>query len=331
MKLIRFSAISASLCCMIVPVHTTALEKVEANDLVELFEKLGGKHPGFRKAHARGVCGAGIFTPNTSKQTLRYFNDAKLLSQGELPVSLRFSLGGANPSADERVPGTRGAGLQISLPDGSQHVFTGNNFPVFAGKDPETFFGFLSTFLPSENGIADPSKTTEFIKNNPSVLPHVMWQQSAETPASYGNTAFFGLHTFYYNSGKDDKTKFRWHLKPDLGVKTLNKQEAATRKTSFLAARLAEQLAVQEVSFTLNVSIGKEEDSDIDPSSQWPENRTSVSLGKITLNQSGGDACKNTNFDPNLLSAGFEPSADPILKIRSPAYAISFGKRLSNQ
>ncbi|MFT6269434.1 MAG: catalase, partial [Alphaproteobacteria bacterium] len=37
------------------------------------------------------------------------------------------------------------------------------------------------------------------------------------------------------------------------------------------------------------------------------------------------------NFDPNILSAGFTPSADPVLRMRSPAYAISFGKRLSNQ
>jgi catalase len=331
MKLPYPSVVAASLCFMIAALPSSAQSKVEAIDLVELFEKLGGKHPGFRKAHARGVCGAGVFTPDTSKQTLRHFTDAKLLSQGELPVAFRFSLGGADPNGDERTPGTRGAGIQISLPDGSKHIFTGNNFPVFAGKDPETFFGFLSTFLPTHSGVPDPSKTAEFIKNNPSVLPHVMWQKSAETPASYGNTAFFGLHTFYYNNPKNDKTKFRWHLQPELGVKTLNKKEAETKKTAFLATRLAEQLAVQEVSFSLNVSIGQEKDSDIDPSNQWPDDRTIVSLGKITVNQSGGDACKNTNFDPNMLSTGFEPSADPVLRMRSAAYAISFGKRLGNQ
>jgi catalase len=46
---------------------------------------------------------------------------------------------------------------------------------------------------------------------------------------------------------------------------------------------------------------------------------------------SGGDACTIINFDPNVMSAGFLPSDDPVLKMRSPAYAISFGKRLSNQ
>jgi hypothetical protein len=40
---------------------------------------------------------------------------------------------------------------------------------------------------------------------------------------------------------------------------------------------------------------------------------------------------KNTNFDPNMMSAGFTPSADPVLRMLSPAYAISFGKIVSNQ
>jgi catalase len=35
--------------------------KIEANDLVEMFENLGGKHPGFRKAHAKGLCASGTF------------------------------------------------------------------------------------------------------------------------------------------------------------------------------------------------------------------------------------------------------------------------------
>lgn len=80
-------------------------------------------------------------------------------------------------------------------------------------------------------------------------------------------------------------------------------------------------------------SLGEAEDSDIDPSQQWPSERPQVALGTVTVTvkTSGGDGCKNTNFDPNMMSAGFTPSADPVLRMRSPAYAISFGKRLSNQ
>jgi catalase len=300
---------------------------VQAIDLVNMFEKLGGKHPGFRKAHAKGVCASGMFVPSPNK----HFIDAALLSSGELPVTMRFSVGGAYPSSDEKAPGTRGMGMQIKLPNGSLHTFTGNNFPVFAGKDPETFLGFLSTLVPDENGKTDPAKTMAFIQQNPSVQANAMWNQTAKTPASYANTAFFGIHTFYFEQSDGQKTKFRWDIQPSLGVKTLEKDEAAKMPTEFLADTLGQQLKDETVSFTIMASLGEAEDSDIDPSQQWPSERPQVVLGTVTVKTSGGDACKNTNFDPNMMSAGFTPSADPVLRMRSPAYAISFGKRLSNQ
>lgn len=306
-------------------------KNVQATDLVEIFEKLGGKHPGFRRAHAKGLCTSGSFVPSQDPETLKYFDSAPLLTNGELPVSMRFSLGGANPSADERAPGTRGAGMQIKLPDGSLHVFTGNNFPVFAGKDPETFFGFLSTLLPDESGKYNPQNTGKYIMENPSVQAHAAWQQSAQTAASYANTEFFGLHTFFYNQGKDNQTKFRWHLTPDLGVKTLSKEEAAKKPEEFLEKTMMDQLEASKVSFTMHVSIGEDGDTDVDPSTQWSAERTKVPLGQIILTNAGGKDCNNTNYDPNMLSKGFSPSADPVLRMRSPAYAISFGKRLSNQ
>ncbi|MEQ3514510.1 catalase family peroxidase [Pseudoalteromonas sp. BZB3] len=300
---------------------------VSANEFIQLFEKLNGKHPGVRKAHVSGVCAIGEFQPNTQ---INLFKNAPLLSSGALPVTIRFSMGGGNPIADERTTGTRGMGMQINLPGGARHIFTGNNFPIFAGKDPETFFGFLSTLLPDESGKRDPKKTQEYIKNNPSVQGNVAWNAQAKTPASYANTEFFGLHTFFYGNGAE-QVKFRWQLTPDLGVKTLSKEQAQQLKSTFLADKLANQLTQGTVSFTLNAVIGEKQDVVNNPSVQWPADRTQVALGKVVLKQSGGDACTPINFDPNVISQGFTASDDPVLKMRSMAYAISFGKRLSGQ
>jgi catalase len=57
-------------------------KKVQATDLVDIFEKLGGKHPGFRKAHAKGLCATGTFEPSASE----HFKGAALLENGNLPV-----------------------------------------------------------------------------------------------------------------------------------------------------------------------------------------------------------------------------------------------------
>jgi catalase len=324
------SSIAASLIVLGAAASSDAIaadKEVQAADLVEIFQKLGGKHPGFRKAHAKGLCASGTFVPSPNK----HFEGAALLSNGTLPVAMRFSVGGANPNSSEKAPGTRGLGMQIKLPDGGVHTFTGNNFPVFSGKDPETFFGFLSTLLPDENGKTDMAKMMAFIQANPSVQANAMWNQTAKTPASYANTAFFGLHTFYFDTASGQKTKFRWDIQPSLGVHTLEKDEADKMPTEFLDDAFAKQLKDETVSFSIMASIGEAGDSDIDPSQQWPSERPQVTLGTVTVSTSGSDECKNTNFDPNRMSPGFTPSDDPILRMRSPAYAISFGKRLSNQ
>lgn len=236
-----FITLSISACLLISGAVTSSNvvandKPAQANDVVEMFEKLGGKHPGFRKAHAKGMCASGTFVPSPNK----HFSGAALLSNGELPVSMRFSLGGADPSSDEKAPGTRGLGMQIKLPNGSLHTFTGNNFPVFAGKDPETLLGFLSTLAPDENGNTDPAKTMAFIQQNPSVQANVMWDQTAKTPASFANIAFFGIYTFYFEPSNAQKTKFRWEIQPSLGVKTLEKEEAAKMPTAFLADTFAQ-------------------------------------------------------------------------------------------
>ncbi|GGD59849.1 catalase family peroxidase [Lacimicrobium alkaliphilum] len=300
---------------------------VQANDFINLFEKLSGKQPGIRKAHARGLCATGTFIPEQNAQ----FPSAPLLSGEELPVVMRFSVGGGNPGADERAPSTRGMAMQITLPGGSRHIFTGNNFPVFAGKDPQTFFGLLSTFLPDEQGNRDPQKTMQYAEENPSVKANLAWQQAAKTPASYANTDFYGLHTFFYALEDETPTKFRWHLVPDLGVKTLTEEQAQAKDNGFLAETIKQQLAESTVSYSLMATIGEPEDTNIDPSVQWPEDREQVRLGTVKLASAGGEQCTPINFDPNVLSAGFSPSDDPVLRMRSAAYAISFGKRLSGQ
>jgi catalase len=210
-------------------------------------------------------------------------------------------------------------------------MFTGNNFPVFAGKDPETFYGFLETLLPDASGNTDPGRVARYVQAHPSVQANAAWRQSARTAASYANTEFFGLHTFHYVGRQDAVTRFRWHLVPDLGVAYLEPADANALPAAFLADTLTRQLDAGKVSFTLEAIIGEAGDTDIDPSQQWPPDRARVTLGEVIVTGAGGDDCRGINFDPNLLSNGFKPSEDPVLRLRSAAYAISFSKRLNGK
>jgi catalase len=309
-----------------------APESVTANDFIELFAKLGGAHPGMRKAHAKGVCAAGSFQATSAASE---YSSSILFSEEStsdaLPALIRFSLGGPNPTADERTPGTRGVGIQLTLADGSKYNITGNNTPVFTGKNPETFFGFLETLLPDENGKPNPAKTGAYIAANPSVQPALAYARSNPAPASFARSDYFGIHTFFFENDQGEQTKFRWHLSPDAGVLGLTAEETESLPAEFLEDRLKEEIAQGNVSFTLTAAIGNEEDSVIDPSQQWPEERPVIELGTLTITSAGGEACVNTNFDPNVVASGIKTSDDPVLKMRTPAYGISFGKRLSNQ
>lgn len=41
-----------------------------------------------------------------------------------------------------------------------------------------------------------------------------------------------------------------------------------------------------------------------------------------------GAECEPLNFDPMVMADGIQATEDPVLKFRSPAYAVSFVKRL---
>jgi catalase len=302
-----------------------------AADFIEVFEKLGGKHAGFRKAHAKGVCATAVFEPS---REAKYFKNAPLFGQDSLPAIVRFSIGSANPSADERIPGARGMGMQIKLPDGSAHTITGNSTPVFSGKDPETFLGFLRTLVPDDSGQVNYAQVGAYVAANPSVQASTMWARTTPAPTSYANTPYFGLHTFFFEDPQTKETfKYRWQLSPTLGDIGLTAEQTANMPAIFLADKIKAQVADRDmkVSFTLRATIGQEADTNVDPSDVWPADREQVTMGSVTITEVGGLACDKLNFDPNILSSGFTPSADPVLRMRSPAYGISFGKRLTNQ
>ena len=77
--------------------------------------------------------------------------------------------------------------------------------------------------------------------------------------------------------------------------------------------------------------MGEVGDPEDNPTLLWPKERREIKAGTLTISsampQKGAD-CEKINFDPLVMSDGIAPTIDPILLFRSPAYAVSFGKRL---
>ncbi len=299
----------------------------QATDFIDVFAKIFGEHKGARKGHAKGFCVAGTFTGDPKRATL---SSSALFSGAEYPLVGRFSMAGGNPQAPENGRSPRGLAVQIQLPDGSRQQLALLSTPVFGAKDPNSFLGLLRASIPGPDGKPDLNKIKAYRAAHPDTQPQAQYLANTPPPASYATTYYYGLHTFFLN--KDgQQTAVRWQLKPTDGVKGLSAAEISAKPTDFLQQRLTERLAKGPVEFEWQLVKAQAGDDLLDPSKAWPDNRPLLRAGTIRLTAAGGEACTALNFDPNVLSSGISPSADPILQMRSPAYAISFGKRLSGQ
>lgn len=302
---------------------------VEAGDFINAFQEIFGEQPGVRKAHAKGVCAAGEFIP--SPEAMNHF-DAALLSEKTIPVVYRFSLSGGNPAVPDNAPtAARGLAAQFNLPGGGNHMIASVHTPIFSAKNPENFLGLLKASIPGTDGKPDPEKVKAFRDAHPDTQLLPKWIAENPPPYSFNTARYHGIHTFFLTNKAGENTKIRWHLEPKDGVKGLSSEELAEKNDNFLNDRLAQRLSTGPVEFDWIVSLGEKEDSETDPTSMWPSERKKINIGTLRIVSSGGDSCANINFDPNILSRGFSASDDPILKIRSAAYAISLGKRLSGQ
>ncbi len=297
-------------------------------DFIDAFRALSGEHKGVRKGHAKGVCAEGEFVASE----LAHQRFAGPLFSGQaIPAQLRFSMAGGNPRVPDNTRSPRGLAAQFQLPDGSLHHIATLTTPVFGAKDPDSFLGLLRAQRPGPDGKPNAEQVAAYRAAHPDTRPQAEWLASNPPPWSYATATYHGLHTFYLQTRQGEKLKVRWHLQPQDGEKGLSAAEIADAPADFLPQRLAERLRQGPVRFDWIMVFGEAEDSDDDPSRPWPAARPVLKIGTLSIRQSGGEACTPINFDPNVMSAGFSAGNDPILRMRSPVYAVSFGQRLSGQ
>lgn len=307
----------------------SAAEQVTPNQFIDVFAKIFGEHKGERKGHAKGFCAVGSFQ---ALPDAKNFSSVAWLSGETVPVTARFSMAGGNPKAPENARSPRGLGLQLKTANGQIQHFAMLTTPVFGAKDPENFLGLLQTQIPDPaTGKPDMAKIQAFRAAHPDTQPQAEYLAKNSPPWSYATTPYFGIHTFFIKDNSGVEQKVRWQFVPKDGVKGLTEAEIKAPPTEFLQQRLAERLAKGPTQWTMQLVLGEAGDTETDPSVLWPKERKTLDIGLLSITEQGGEACTGVNFDPNVLSSGLRASSDRVLQMRSPAYAISFGKRLTNQ
>jgi len=311
-----------------------AQDQPDPAQVVDTLEKLGGVHKGLRRNHARGSCAVGSFVGTPEGRKL---SSSAVFSGKDVPVIARFSVAGPNPDQPDAAKGPRGLALQFKLPKDELQQTAMINVPIFPVSTPQGFYESLLINLPDPaTGKPDPEKGKQFVGNHPEAKPFLDYMGSHNAPPAYTETIYRSLSAYKFINGKTE-TWVRWRFEPVDGEKFLTEDEIKAAPHDFLDQRLTERTKKGPVKFTMVAIIGQPDkgDSIKDPSSPWPKDRKEVKVGTLTLTKGGQDAkgtCEDINYDPNVASAGIEPSSDDqILQYRSSAYAESFTRRESEK
>ena len=295
--------------------------------LVDTLNQLsGGPHAGYRANHAKGVLVEGNFTPTAGAADL---SKAPHFAK-TVPVLVRFSNATGVPTLPDADPNgsPHGVAIRFLLPGGSNTdivSISANGFPV---ATPEEFLGLLQAVANSGPNAAKPSPIEQFLGSHPAAAKFVTTPRPA--PDSFGTLAFYGVNAFKFTNAKGKVQYARYQILPLAGEHALSPEASAKADANYLMDELPQRLAKGPVKFRLLAQLANDGDSLVDPTQVWPADRTLLELGTISLTQAAQDQVKTQKallFNPLILPAGIEPSADPVLLARPAAYAVSYGQR----
>ncbi|MGE4366580.1 catalase family peroxidase [Thermomonas sp.] len=289
----------------------------------------GGIHPGFRRAHAKGVCISGRFVSSGAGATLT--RAGMLAPDAVTPVLGRLSIGGGDPHAPDATTRVRSMGLLLSSANGQQWRMAMNNFPFFAVSTPEAFYEQALANRPDPaTGKPDPAKLAALLQRHPEIAKFQQWAKTAPWPDSWGNTQFNGVNAFRFSDGRGKSHFVRWSMQPQLAFAPMEAARRAEAEPDYLADDLRTRLARGPLRWDLVLTVAADGDPITDPSQPWPSDRQRVVAGTLEIDamqpQASG-ACRDVNFDPTVLPAGIAPSADPVLAARASVYAQSYNRR----
>lgn len=289
----------------------------------------GAIHPGFRRAHAKGVCVTGHFTSNGAGAML---TRAEMLAPGVTTPALgRLSIAGGDPHAPDATARVRSMALLLTGNNGQQWRMAMNNFPFFAVATPQGFYDQAVASRPDPaTGKPDPAKMAELLRKHPEIAKFQQWAKSAPWPDSWAGTRFNGVNAFRFTDADGRVSFVRWSMRPRLASTAMDKRMREDAEASYLADDLRTRLANGPLYWDLVMTVAAPGDLIDDPSTPWPQARRQIVAGTLQLDatqpQAEG-ACRDINYDPTVLPDGITPSDDPVLAARATVYAQSYNRR----
>jgi catalase len=297
-----------------------------------VFEQAGGRHPGFRRNHAKGVCVAGWFESNGQAVAL---SNAAVFKPGRIPIVGRFAISGDMAFQADKPATVRSMALRFMLP-GVEEWRTGmNNVPVFVANSAQ---GFLDEVLASVadpiTGKPDPAKMKLFMADHPESVRAIAVIMKTPLSSGFADATYNSLNAFRMINATGKSIPVRWATVPMQPFKSEEAGQTASSDRNYLFDDLIAQLGQHPLLWRLVITIGQPSDPTNDATLPWPADRQQVDAGTVTLDQVSSEEtgrCTDVNYDPLVLPPGIEPSDDPLLGARSAAYSRSFTLRAAEK
>ena len=282
-----------------------------------------GTTPGYRAAHAKGMCFDAVLTPTPMAAR---FSTAPHLQGGPVPAVVRFSNASSNPRAKDAAQEVGGMAVKFLLPDGRETDIVAISLPVFFVREPEHFIEFTHARTSNLRVLA-------YAIRHPESLRAILYagRRRGRLMASRWEAAYYGIHAFRWLGPQGGVTHVRYELNPEAGVREIPRREASGKDPDFLNQELAARLQQGPVAFELCVRLAEAGDATDDPTRPWPAARRRVRAGRLEITRAvedQRDGCERRVFDPTHVIDGIECSDDRILAARREAYSVSIERRL---
>src|SRR5580698_5663404 len=292
--------------------------------IVDLANKVDGVHPGFRAFHAKGVVVEGTFKASPEAARL---SRAILFNGSTIPVTARFSDGSGMPTVPDGSPAMpRGIAIKYHLPGGADTDMVSNSFKFFPVGTGEDFRDLLQAITASPPDAPHPNKVEQFFGSHPNAPKAI---GSLPIPDSFADEEYHGIDAFIFVNKNGQRQAVRYVIAPEKVVH-ITPEEAAKQSPNYLFDDLAKRISRKPVVFHVKAQLAEPGDQTKDASQPWPDDRKVVDLGVLTLTKIVPDsleAQKKLLFLPTNLIPGIDLSDDPLPRVRSAAYGVSFARR----
>jgi catalase len=297
--------------------------------MVDAFEAASGRHPGFRRNHAKGTCLSGRFDSNGNGTEI---STATFFRQGSYPFTGRFSVMGSNPSLNDTHGRLRSLAVAMTAGEEAWRMAM-NSVPIFFVNTPEALLEQLRASVPDpETGAVDPARMDAFRKAHPEMQPFEQWLDTHRPSTGFDNAAYYSVNAFRFIDAAGRTQVARWRMEPEAVYAPLSTAQLEADDPDMLTYGLVSTLAEGPLRWHLILTLALPDDPVNDATQMWSnQGHREIDAGVLViehLHAQVDGACRDIDFDPLVLPQGIQPSADPLLRARSAAYAESHRRRV---